>query len=83
LSKPNEVGGDTVHRGESPIAIAGPQHSISEVRLNPSVQMRCTFDWDTQFESIISKLTATQIQIAFKRYIDPSHLVIVTAGDFH
>jgi hypothetical protein len=39
-------------------------------------------DWDAQFESSISKVTAAEVHQAFEKYIDPSHLVIVTAGDF-
>jgi hypothetical protein len=37
-------------------------------------------DWDAQFESSISKVTAAEVHQAFEKYIDPSHLVIATSG---
>jgi zinc protease len=41
-----------------------------------------TFKWDEQFEGEIKGLTPEQVGTAMKKYIIPSQLVIVGAGDF-
>jgi zinc protease len=58
-------------------------HAALAANLANHLYLNRSFDWDAQFESSISKVTAAQIHSAFKEYIDPSRLVIVTAGDFH
>ena len=41
-----------------------------------------TMKWDEQFESKVQALTLDQINAAFRKYMDPSQLTIVKAGDF-
>ena len=41
-----------------------------------------TFAWDIDLESKIAALTPEQVNAAMKKYIDPSKLSVVTAGDF-
>ncbi len=41
-----------------------------------------TFAYETDLETKIKGLSATQVSAAFKQYVDPSKLVIVEAGDF-
>jgi len=41
-----------------------------------------TFAWDIDLESRIAALTPEQVNAAMKKYIDPSKLSVVTAGDF-
>jgi len=38
--------------------------------------------WDEKFEGAIQSLSADQIREAMKRYIDPSKMIMVQAGDF-
>jgi zinc protease len=45
-------------------------------------QVGRTMKWDEQLEARIRALTAEQINAAFRRYMDPSALSIVEAGDF-
>jgi zinc protease len=45
-------------------------------------QVGRTMKWDEQLEARIRALTAEQINTAFRRYMDPSALSIVEAGDF-
>lgn len=40
-----------------------------------------TFTWDEQFDAGIKSLTPQQVGAAMKKYIIPSQLVIVGAGD--
>jgi zinc protease len=41
-----------------------------------------TMAYDTQLDAAVSALTVQQVNDAFRKYIDPSKLVIVKAGDF-
>ena len=41
-----------------------------------------TMKWDEQLEQKIQALTPEQINAAFRKYIDPSAVSIVKAGDF-
>lgn len=41
-----------------------------------------TLAWDAEFEKKIAALTPDQINAAMRRYIDPSKITIVKAGDF-
>ena len=41
-----------------------------------------TMKWDEQFEARIQSLKAAQVNAAFRKYVDPSSLTIVKAGDF-
>jgi zinc protease len=41
-----------------------------------------TMTYEAELEKKIEALTPEQIQAALKKYIEPSRLVIVTAGDF-
>jgi zinc protease len=45
-------------------------------------QLGRTMKWDEQLDARIRALTAEQINAAFRRYMDPSALSIVEAGDF-
>jgi zinc protease len=38
--------------------------------------------WDEKFEDAIKSLSSEQIKNAMKRYIDPSKMIVVRAGDF-
>jgi zinc protease len=42
-----------------------------------------TFQWSKAFEAKITALTAAQVNAAFRKYVDPKKLSIVTAGDFN
>jgi len=39
-------------------------------------------NWDERFEGAIKSLTSEQIKSAMRRYIDPSKMIVVQAGDF-
>jgi len=41
-----------------------------------------TFAWDEALEKRIASLTPTEVNAAFRRYIDPSKLSIMAAGEF-
>jgi zinc protease len=41
-----------------------------------------TMAWDAEFEKKVAALTAESVSSAFKRYIDPSAISVVKAGDF-
>ncbi len=41
-----------------------------------------TMDWDAQLEAKVAALTPEQVNAAFRKYIDPSAISIVKAGDF-
>jgi zinc protease len=41
-----------------------------------------TMKWDEQLEARIRALTPEQINAAFRKYIDPTAVSIVKAGDF-
>jgi zinc protease len=41
-----------------------------------------TFAWDVAFETKLASLTAGEVNAAVKKYIDPSRLAVVAAGDF-
>ena len=41
-----------------------------------------TFVYEADLEKKIASLTAEQVSEAFRKYVDPSKLVIVEAGDF-
>jgi zinc protease len=38
--------------------------------------------WDEKFEGAIKSLNSEQIKSAMRRYIDPSKMIVVRAGDF-
>jgi zinc protease len=42
-----------------------------------------TFQWSKEFEAKIMALTPAQVSAAFRKYVDPKKLSIVTAGDFN
>ncbi|MBI5916733.1 MAG: insulinase family protein [Bacteroidetes bacterium] len=50
--------------------------------LNNYLQLDRTMMWDAELEKKIMALTPEQINVAMKKYIDPTKLVIVKAGDF-
>ncbi|HLX22628.1 MAG TPA: pitrilysin family protein [Usitatibacter sp.] len=41
-----------------------------------------TFQWSKDFEAKVLALTPAQVSAAFRKYVDPKRLSIVTAGDF-
>jgi zinc protease len=41
-----------------------------------------TMQWDQQLEQRVSSLTADQVSAAARKYIDPSKITIIKAGDF-
>ena len=41
-----------------------------------------TFAWDIALEKRIGSLGAAEVNAALKKYIDPSRLAIILAGDF-
>jgi zinc protease len=41
-----------------------------------------TLDWDAQFEQKVAGLTVDQVNAAARRWIDPSNITIIKAGDF-
>jgi len=41
-----------------------------------------TFQWQASLEAKVAALTPDQVSAAFRRYIDPSALTFVKAGDF-
>src|SRR4029077_11798068 len=43
---------------------------------------RRTFEWDVALEARIAALTPGEVNSALKKYIDPSRLALVAAGDF-
>ena len=45
-------------------------------------QLGRTMEWDARMDAKIQALTPTQINEAFRRYLDPAQLSIVKAGDF-
>jgi zinc protease len=42
-----------------------------------------TFQWSKDFEAKLVALTPAQVSAAFRKYIDPKKLTVVTAGDFN
>jgi zinc protease len=44
--------------------------------------LKRTLAWDADFEKRVAALTGAQIQAAMKKYLDPSKMTIVKAGDF-
>ncbi len=51
-------------------------------RLRALVNLNRTFEWDAGFEKKIEALTAEQITSAMRKYLDPTKLSIIKAGDF-
>jgi zinc protease len=51
-------------------------------RIANNLYLGRSFAWDADFESRIAALTPEQIRGALQRYVDPSKLSIVKAGDF-
>jgi zinc protease len=51
-------------------------------RLLSNLYVNRTFAWDADFEKKVAAVTPDQILEAMRRYIDPSKLTIVKAGDF-
>ena len=51
-------------------------------RMNNYLFLGRTFAWDTDLESKIAALTPAQVNAALAKYIDPSKLSLVVAGDF-
>ncbi len=51
-------------------------------RLAGNLHRERTFAWDAQFDRRIAALSAREVSAALRRYVDPAHLSIVTAGDF-
>lgn len=41
-----------------------------------------TMDWDAQLEAKVAAVTPEQVNAAFRKYVDPSSMSIVKAGDF-
>jgi zinc protease len=41
-----------------------------------------TFAYSKDREAMIDALTAESVRLAFKKFVDPSKLVILRAGDF-
>ena len=41
-----------------------------------------TFAWDVAFEAKLASLTSAEVNAAAKKYVDPSRLAVVAAGDF-
>ena len=41
-----------------------------------------TFTWDQQLEAKVKTLTTSQVNDAFRRYLDPAQMAIIKAGDF-
>ncbi|HVG28569.1 MAG TPA: pitrilysin family protein [Pyrinomonadaceae bacterium] len=51
-------------------------------RLNNYLFIGRTLEWDAQLEEKVRALTPEQINAAMRKYIDPSKITIVKAGDF-
>jgi zinc protease len=51
-------------------------------RLNNYLFIGRTLQWDAQLEEKIRALTPEQINAAMRKYIDPSKITIIKAGDF-
>lgn len=51
-------------------------------RLNNYLFIGRTLQWDAQLEEKIRSLTPEQINAAMRKYIDPSKITIIKAGDF-
>jgi len=50
--------------------------------LNSYLFLNRTLNWDAEFEKKIAELTPEQINEAMRKYIDPSKITIIKAGDF-
>lgn len=50
--------------------------------LNSYLQLDRTMEWDAELEAKIQALSIDQINAAMAKYIDPSKMVVVKAGDF-
>jgi zinc protease len=51
-------------------------------RSNTYLFLGRTWQWDADFEAQIKALTPEQINVAMRKYVDPSKMVIYKAGDF-
>ncbi|MDJ1501910.1 pitrilysin family protein [Xanthocytophaga agilis] len=51
-------------------------------KLEDNLTYNRTFKWDEEFENKVKALTPEQINAIMKKYIDPSKISIVKAGDF-
>lgn len=51
-------------------------------QLSQQLYFERTMDWQARLESAMSELTVEQVNAAFRKWIDPSKLSIVKAGDF-
>jgi zinc protease len=81
--------------GFTPIEIAAAKSGLLEARkvsrasdgqlaadLTQHLYLGRTFTWDTQLEQRIAAATPAAVQVALRRFIDPSHFVTIKAGDF-
>ncbi len=58
------------------------QDSALARTLATDLYLKRTLAWDADFEKKVSSLTAEQIVSAMRKYLDPSKMTIVKAGDF-
>ncbi len=50
-------------------------------QINSNLYLERTFAYTSEVEKRIAELTASEIQAAFQKYVDPEKLVIIRAGD--
>ncbi|HEX8722885.1 MAG TPA: pitrilysin family protein [Pyrinomonadaceae bacterium] len=62
--------------------VSRAQDSELASRLNNYLFLGRTLAWDEELERRVAALTPEQINAVMRKYIDPSRLVIVKAGDF-
>jgi zinc protease len=62
--------------------VSRAQDGVLARTLTQYLDLSRTLEWDASFEKKIAALSPDQIRTAMKKYIDPSRLTIVKAGDF-
>jgi zinc protease len=84
-----------VQQGFSPAEVTRGKQAVLEARRLARTQDRSlasrlagysfarrTFAWDIALEERIAKVTPAELNAVLKKYIDPSRLALVAAGDF-
>ena len=62
--------------------LARVQDRLLTARIAEYSFSRRTFAWDVAFEAKLASLTAAEVNAALRKYVDPSRLALVAAGDF-
>lgn len=63
--------------------VARNQDSSLAGRLSGYLVLSRTFQWDTELEAKIAKLSPDEVRDALRRHVDPERISIVKAGDFN